>query len=80
MNPIGVDATVQQTATRCVAGGYIWNPFYTQLADPLNVDLYRAECGSDNPLRCYVGDVSARVGTIGKFVFVLLQPQGKSKV
>lgn len=37
MNPVGVDATVQQTATRCVAGGYIWNPFYTQLADPLNV-------------------------------------------
>ncbi|KAJ6637646.1 hypothetical protein Bhyg_10377 [Pseudolycoriella hygida] len=64
VNPVGVDATVQQTITRCVAGGYIWNPFYTQLADPLNVDLYRAECGSDNPLRCYVGDVSARVGTI----------------
>lgn len=37
VNPVGVDATVQQTATRCVAGGYIWNPFYTQLADPLNV-------------------------------------------
>lgn len=55
-----------QTSTRCVAGGYIWNPFYTQLADPLNVDLYRTECGADNPLRCYVGDVSARVGTIGK--------------
>lgn len=65
VNPVGVDATVAQTATRCVAGGYIWNPFYTQLADPLNVDLYRTECGPDNPLRCYVGDVSARVGTIG---------------
>lgn len=37
VNPVGVDATVAQTATRCVAGGYIWNPFYTQLADPLNV-------------------------------------------
>lgn len=64
VNPVGVDATVAQTATRCVAGGYIWNPFYTQLADPLNVDLYRSECAPDNPLRCYVGDVSARVGTI----------------
>lgn len=27
-------------------------------------DLYNSECGPDNPLRCYVGDVSARVGTI----------------
>lgn len=37
VNPVGVDAVVQQTAVRCVAGGYVWNPFYTQLADPLNV-------------------------------------------
>lgn len=27
------------------------------------------ECGADNPLRCYVGDVSFRTGTIGKCVF-----------
>lgn len=40
VNPIGVDAVVQQTATRCVAGGYVWNPYYTQLADPLNVSLF----------------------------------------
>lgn len=64
VNPIGVDATVMTTATRCVAGGYTWNPFYTQLADPLNEELYRQECGPDNPLRCYVGDASARSGTI----------------
>ncbi|KAL7017747.1 hypothetical protein ACKWTF_010504 [Chironomus riparius] len=64
VNPVSVDATVQQTATRCVAGGYVWNPHYTQLADPLNDELYRQECGRDNPLRCYVGDVSARLGTI----------------
>lgn len=64
VNPIGVDATVKQTATRCVAGGYVWNPFYTQLADPLNTELYESECGPDNPLRCYVGDVGARIGTI----------------
>lgn len=37
MNPVGVDALVQQTLTRCVAAGYVWNPYYTQLADPLNV-------------------------------------------
>lgn len=87
MNSVGVDAVVPQTATRCVAGGYVWNPFYTQLADPLNVsdvvtvrncqlskknifimiqnDLYQEECGPDDPLRCYVGDVSSRIGVIG---------------
>ncbi|PSN32762.1 hypothetical protein C0J52_15463 [Blattella germanica] len=64
VNPVGVDATVKIQNTRCVAGGYRWNPFYTQLADPLNDELYREECGPDNPLRCYVGDVSGRLGTI----------------
>ena len=37
VNPVGVDATVKIQNTRCVAGGYVWNPYYTQLADPLNV-------------------------------------------
>lgn len=37
VNSIGVDAVVKQTITRCTAGGYVWNPFYTQLADPRNV-------------------------------------------
>ncbi|GAB0087396.1 uncharacterized protein DMENIID0001_016930 [Sergentomyia squamirostris] len=64
VNPVGVDAAVQTQATRCVAGGYVWNPYYTQLADPLNEELYRQECGPNNPLRCYVGDVSARLGPI----------------
>ncbi|XP_025833804.1 uncharacterized protein LOC108743229 [Agrilus planipennis] len=64
VNPVGVDAAVKTQATRCVAGGYVWNPFYTQLADPLNEELYRQECGPKNPLRCYVGDLSARLGTI----------------
>ncbi|GLH08747.1 Uncharacterized protein GBIM_13929 [Gryllus bimaculatus] len=64
VNPVGVDASVKILNTRCVAGGYIWNPYYTQLADPRNDELYREECGPDNPLRCYVGDISGRLGTI----------------
>ena len=64
VNPVGVDAAVQVKDTRCVAGGYMWNPYFTQLADPLNDDLYKQECGSDLPLRCYVGDVSGRIGPI----------------
>jgi len=39
VNPVGVDATVKVQNTRCVAGGYLWNPYYTQLADPLNVSV-----------------------------------------
>ncbi|CAH0683875.1 unnamed protein product [Chilo suppressalis] len=64
VNPVGVDAAVQVTNTRCVAGGYRWNPYFTQLADPLNHDLYNQECGADNPLRCDVGDITARLGPI----------------
>ncbi|XP_031842214.1 uncharacterized protein Rsod isoform X2 [Nomia melanderi] len=64
VNPVGVDATVQIKDTRCVAGGYMWNPYFTQLADPLNDDLYRQECGPDLPLRCYLGDISGRLGPI----------------
>lgn len=29
--------------------------------------MYEQECGPDNPLRCYVGDVGARLGTIGEY-------------
>lgn len=64
VNPVSVDASVKVLNTRCTAGGYVWNPYYTQLADPLNEELYRKECGPDNPLRCYVGDISGRLGTI----------------
>ncbi|XP_058804660.1 uncharacterized protein LOC131671891 [Phymastichus coffea] len=64
VNPVGVDASIKPILTRCVAGGYRWNPYFTQLADPLNEDLYKQECGPDLPLRCDVGDVSARVGPI----------------
>lgn len=64
VNPVSVDASVKVLNTRCTAGGYVWNPYYTQLADPQNTELYRAECGPDNPFRCYVGDLSSRLGTI----------------
>ncbi|XP_043461697.1 uncharacterized protein LOC122498151 [Leptopilina heterotoma] len=64
VNPVGVDASVKVKDTRCVAAGYIWNPYFTQLADPINEDLYKQECGADLPLRCYVGDISARLGPI----------------
>lgn len=64
VNPVSVDASVKVLNTRCTAGGYVWNPYFTQLADPLNEELYKKECGPDNPFRCYLGDISARLGTI----------------
>ncbi|XP_063389539.1 uncharacterized protein LOC134675251 [Cydia fagiglandana] len=64
VNPVGVDAAVAVAGTRCVAGGYRWNPYFTQLADPLNHELYDEECGADNPLRCDAGDLTSRLGTI----------------
>lgn len=50
VNPVGVDATVKVQDTRCVAGGYIWNPYYTQLADPLNVSYYLEVVGEEFPV------------------------------
>ncbi|XP_065353050.1 uncharacterized protein Rsod [Cloeon dipterum] len=64
VNPVGQDAAVKTLNTRCVAGGYVWNPFFIQLADPFNDELYREQCGTDNPLRCYAGDIGRRVGPI----------------
>lgn len=34
-------------------------------------DLYERECGSDNPLRCFVGDVGNRLGPIGMLPLLL---------
>ncbi|XP_011497265.1 PREDICTED: uncharacterized protein LOC105361711 [Ceratosolen solmsi marchali] len=64
INPIGIDASIKTKDTRCIAGGYRWNPYFTQLSDPLNQNLYMQECGPDIPLRCDVGDISARLGPI----------------
>jgi len=64
VNPVGQDAAVRTTNTRCVAGGYVWNPYFIQLADPFNEELYREQCSPENPLRCYVGDIGRRLGPI----------------
>ncbi|KAF4521582.1 hypothetical protein B566_EDAN001302 [Ephemera danica] len=64
VNPVGHDAAVKPLEIRCVAGGYRWNPYFTQLADPFNDELYRQQCAPENPYRCHVGDLSGRLGTI----------------
>ncbi|XP_050697419.1 uncharacterized protein LOC126985909 [Eriocheir sinensis] len=74
VNPVGVDAGVKFFQSRCVAAGYRWNPYLIHLAFPNDRDYYERECGPDVPLRCDVGDLSGRLGTIDvgdkRFVFV----------
>jgi len=73
VNPVGHDASVKFQRARCTAGGYRWNPTFIQLADPADRGFYGEECSPETPLRCEVGDLSGRHGTIdvgGKaFVF-----------
>ncbi|KAA0202127.1 Superoxide dismutase (Cu-Zn)-like protein [Hyalella azteca] len=64
VNPVSVDASVKFFQSRCVAGGYRWNPYLIHLAQPNAVEFYDKECTPEFPLRCEVGDLSGRLGTI----------------
>eukprot|EP00095_Tigriopus_kingsejongensis_P007890 snap_masked-scaffold720_size106930-processed-gene-0.10 protein:Tk07890 transcript:snap_masked-scaffold720_size106930-processed-gene-0.10-mRNA-1 annotation:"hypothetical protein L798_15715" len=64
VNPVGHDASIKFEAARCTAAGYRWNPTFIQLAAPNDHGFYSEECGPDNPLRCEVGDLSGRHGTL----------------
>ncbi|XP_071538692.1 LOW QUALITY PROTEIN: uncharacterized protein [Panulirus ornatus] len=74
VNPVGVDAGVKFFQSRCVAAGYRWNPYLIHLAFPNDRDFYERECSPEVPLRCDVGDLSGRLGTIDvgdkRYVFV----------
>ncbi|KAG0723409.1 hypothetical protein GWK47_005529 [Chionoecetes opilio] len=74
VNPVGVDAGVKFFQSRCVAAGYRWNPYLIHLAFPNDRDYYERQCSPEVPLRCDVGDLSGRLGTIDlgdkRFVFV----------
>lgn len=64
VNPVSVDASVKFFQSRCVAGGYRWNPYLIHLAQPNAVEFYDKECTPEFPLRCEVGDLSGRLGTV----------------
>jgi len=64
VNPVSSDATVKHYLSRCSAGGYIWNPYLTQLADTDNTELYKAECSPSTPHRCKAGDLTGKLGKI----------------
>nr|XP_027206305.1 uncharacterized protein LOC113799809 [Dermatophagoides pteronyssinus] len=55
VNQVGADAYNQIDSVRCLAGGFLWNPYLT------NMDKsYRHECNPKHPLRCALGDISGR--------------------
>ncbi|XP_037076792.1 uncharacterized protein LOC119097959 [Pollicipes pollicipes] len=64
VNPVGHDAAVQFFTSRCTAGGYRWNPDFIHLANPNAHDFYNEECSPETPLRCEIGDLGGRLGTI----------------
>ncbi|XP_015786399.1 uncharacterized protein LOC107363652 [Tetranychus urticae] len=62
VNQVGADAFQTVESVRCVASGYIWNPYQTD--SNKFPDLYKRHCTPTNPLRCVLGDLSGRNGPL----------------
>ncbi|CAL1273465.1 unnamed protein product [Larinioides sclopetarius] len=69
VNQVAHDAVEKVESSRCISSGFRWNPYIVKSDD----DLYKTECGLENPYRCEMGDVSGRHGPLtiglGKRVF-----------
>lgn len=59
VNSVGADAYNTVDSVRCLAGGYIWNPYLAKLDD-----LYKSLCTQKNALRCALGDLTGRNGPL----------------
>ena len=57
---VGEDAFNTIDSVRCLASGYLWNPYLSKT----DVDLYAKDCSASNPLRCAMGDLSGRHGSL----------------
>ncbi|KAH9530052.1 hypothetical protein DERF_003891 [Dermatophagoides farinae] len=55
VNQVGADAYNQIDSVRCLAGGFLWNPFLVSIDKS-----YKHECNPKHPLRCALGDISGR--------------------
>lgn len=60
VNQVGHDAVEKVENVRCIAAGFSWNPYNVKTDD----DLYKKDCHSGNPLRCAMGDLSGKHGTV----------------
>lgn len=59
VNPVGADAYNGVDSVRCLAGGYIWNPYLAKMDD-----VYKKVCNVRQPLQCALGDLSGRLGPL----------------
>ncbi|UXI20114.1 hypothetical protein NH340_JMT06057 [Sarcoptes scabiei] len=55
VNQVGADAYNHIDSVRCLAGGYLWNPYLTYTKE-----AYKVECNPRRPLRCALGDIGGR--------------------
>lgn len=55
VNQVGADAYNQIDSVRCLAGGFLWNPYLSSIDNS-----YKIECNPKNALRCALGDLSGR--------------------
>lgn len=59
VNSVGSDAYNIVDSVRCIAGGFIYNPYLTTIDD-----AYRAQCRPTYSDRCALGDLSGRHGPL----------------
>lgn len=59
VNSVGADAFNAIDSVRCIAGGYLWNPYLSKLDDSYEVD-----CNPKNTLKCALGDLKGRNGPL----------------
>lgn len=59
VNQVGSDAYNQIDSVRCIAGGFLWNPYFTKIDE-----FYKSDCNPKNYLRCALGDLTGRHGPL----------------
>ncbi|RWS31303.1 uncharacterized protein B4U80_11343, partial [Leptotrombidium deliense] len=57
---VGEDAFTDIKQVRCLASGYRWNPYLVKS----DIDSYTNDCNSGNQLRCEMGDLSGKHGSL----------------
>lgn len=60
VSPVGEDAFNSIDSVRCLAAGYLWNPYLSKN----DLDIYSKDCNAGNPLRCAMGDLNGRHGSL----------------
>lgn len=59
VNQVGADAFNTVDSVRCIASGFLWNPFLAKLDEQ-----YKSQCNPKNSLKCALGDIAGRNGPL----------------